>query len=318
MDAAAAALGWLGRQGTRAVALSVFAGIALPPVATLFKPAFTPALVVLLCLAFLRVEPAALHAYLRRPALVIAATLWIMLAMPLLLGGALKLWGGGVIESGLFIGLVLQVSASPVISSPTFAALLRLDAALSLATMLVCTALIPITGPIFAALLIGGTIELSPFILGLRLAALLIGAALAAVVIRWLFGKETIEREKDPIDGLSVIALFVFVLSLMDGATAALLARPLLMLGLMALAFLLAFAFGATTYAVFARAGRQQALALAISGGFRNMGLLLAAAGGFVPDMTWLYFAMAQFPIYLLPQILKPLAKRINTAPNGT
>ena len=80
------------------------------------------------------------------------------------------------------------------------------------------------------------------------------------------------------------------------------------MLGLMALAFVLALVYGAVTYAVFARAGQPQALALAFSGGFRNMGLLLAAAGGFVPDMTWLYFAMAQFPIYLLPQILKPLA----------
>jgi predicted Na+-dependent transporter len=314
MGAAATALGWLGRHGTRAVALSVFAGIALPPVAALFKPAFTPALVVLLCLAFLRVEPAALHAYLRRPGLVIAATLWIMLAMPLVLGFALKAWGSSWIEPGLFIALVLQISAPPVISSPTFVALLRLDAALSLATMLVSTALIPLTGPIFAALLIGGTIELSPVILGLRLAALLLGAAAAAIVIRWLFGKETIEREKDPIDGLSVIALFVFVLSLMDGVTATLLARPFLTLGLMALAFLLALAFGAMTYVVFARAGRQQALALAFSGGFRNMGLLLAAAGGFVPDMTWLYFAMAQFPIYLLPQILKPLARRINSS----
>ena len=314
MDAAAAPLGWLGRQGTRAVALSVFAGIALPPVATLFKPAFAPALVVLLCLAFLRVEPAALHAYLRRPALVIAATLWIMIATPLLFGFALKLWGAHWLEPGLIIALMLQISAPPVISSPTFAALLRLDSALSLATMLVCTAIIPITGPIFAAILIGGAIELSPVILGLRLAALLLGAAFAAFVIRRLVGKERIERANEPIDGLSVIALFVFVLSLMDGATAALLARPLLMLGLTALAFLLALVFGAMTYAVFARAGRSQALALAFSGGFRNMGLLLAAAGGFVPDMTWLYFAMAQFPIYLLPQVLKPLARRINGA----
>jgi BASS family bile acid:Na+ symporter len=42
------------------------------------------------------------------------------------------------------------------------------------------------------------------------------------------------------------------------------------------------------------------------------MGLMLAATGGIVPDLTWLYFALAQFPIYLLPQILKPLAGRIN------
>jgi BASS family bile acid:Na+ symporter len=314
MDAAAAALAWLGRQGTRAVAVSVFAGTALPPLAALFKPAFTPALAALLCLAFLRVEPAALNAYVRRPALVIAAAVWIMIAMPLLCGFALKFSGAEALASGLFIALMLQASAPPVISSPTFAALLRIDSALSLATMLVCTAAIPVTGPIFAALFIGGTIDLSPVALGLRLAGLLAGSALAAFVIRRVVGTARIERQKEPIDGMSVIALFVFAVGLMDGATAAFLTRPLLVIGLIALAFFLALAFGAVTYAVFARAGRPQALALAFCAGSRNMGLLLAAAGGFVPDMTWLYFALAQFPIYLLPQILKPLAKRINSS----
>jgi predicted Na+-dependent transporter len=317
MGAAAAALGWLGRHGTRAVAISVFAGIALPPLAALLKPAFTPALAVLLCLAFLRVEPVAFQAYLRRPALVIAASLWIMMAMPLLFGFALKFSGIEALAPGLFIALMLQASAPPVISSPTFAALLRIDSALSLATMLVCTAAIPVTGPVFAALFLGGTIDISPIALGLRLAGLLAGSALAALVIRYLVGKERIERQKEPIDGMSVVALFVFAVGLMDGATAAFLARPLLVVSLIALAFLLALIYGAVTYAVFVRAGKQQALALAFCSGGRNMGLLLAAAGGFVPDMTWLYFAVAQFPIYLMPQFLKPLAGRINSINNG-
>ena len=42
---------------------------------------------------------------------------------------------------------------------------------------------------------------------------------------------------------------------------------------------------------------------------------MLAAVGGTVPELTWLYFAIAQFPIYLMPQILKPLARRIHIAP---
>ena len=61
----------------------------------------------------------------------------------------------------------------------------------------------------------------------------------------------------------------------------------------------------------------SQALVLAFCSGGRNMGLLLAAAGGFVPDMTWLYFAVAQFPIYLLPHFLKPLAGHINNGNDG-
>ena len=88
------------------------------------------------------------------------------------------------------------------------------------------------------------------------------------------------------------------------------------MLGLTALAFLLALVYGAMTYAVFAaRRPRRRRWRSAICAGGRNMGLLLAAAGGFVPDMTWLYFAVAQFPIYLLPQILTAAGQDELTAP---
>jgi BASS family bile acid:Na+ symporter len=43
----------------------------------------------------------------------------------------------------------------------------------------------------------------------------------------------------------------------------------------------------------------------------RNMGLMLAATGGALPDLAWLYFALSQFPIYLSPQLLTPLARRL-------
>src|SRR5689334_7528710 len=82
----AAALAWIGRQGTRAVAFSIFAGLALPALAALFKPAFTASLFALLCLAFLRVDPAELRAHAARPGLVLAATAWIMIATPLACG----------------------------------------------------------------------------------------------------------------------------------------------------------------------------------------------------------------------------------------
>jgi BASS family bile acid:Na+ symporter len=43
----------------------------------------------------------------------------------------------------------------------------------------------------------------------------------------------------------------------------------------------------------------------------RNVGLMLAATGGALPDLTWLYFAFSYFPIYLSPLLLQPLARRI-------
>ena len=49
MSRPADALAWLGRQGARAVALSIFVGIAVPPLAHFSRPAFTPALLLVLC-----------------------------------------------------------------------------------------------------------------------------------------------------------------------------------------------------------------------------------------------------------------------------
>src|SRR5262249_8673383 len=101
-------LAWLGRQGTRAVALSLFAGRALPWLRAAWKPLFTPSVFVLLCLAFLRVDPAALRRRLARPSLVLAATAWMMVATPVVCGPVLAGLG---LERGLLVALTFQVAA---------------------------------------------------------------------------------------------------------------------------------------------------------------------------------------------------------------
>ncbi|MCZ7642667.1 MAG: hypothetical protein M5U33_07995 [Pseudorhodoplanes sp.] len=188
IDAPAAALGWLGRQGTRAVAVSVFAGILLPPLATLLRPLFTAALIALLCLTFLRVDPAALRRQFARPRVILAGSLWMMLAMPLLFGGALVLLDVRGVEEALFLALILQAVAPPIISAPALAALMGLDAALSLATLIVCMTVTPFVAPAYAALFAGAELTISPLALGLKLFAMLAGSALAAALVRRIAG----------------------------------------------------------------------------------------------------------------------------------
>ena len=79
----------------------------------------------------------------------------------------------------------------------------------------------------------------------------------------------------------------------MDGVLVAILNEPLKMFGLTVLSFALSLGLAALTAFVFARLGAGQALALGLAAGNRNMGLMLAAAGTAVPDLTWLYFAVA-------------------------
>jgi BASS family bile acid:Na+ symporter len=67
----------------------------------------------------------------------------------------------------------------------------------------------------------------------------------------------------------------------------------------------------ALTALLFARADRERSFVPGLMASQRNMGLMLAVTAGVLPDATWLYFALAQFPIYLSPFFLEPLARRL-------
>jgi BASS family bile acid:Na+ symporter len=86
MGALAAALSLVGRHGTLVAAASVFVGLAIPQLAAACKPYLGEAIVVILTLAFLRVDPDELFHHFTRPGLTAAATIWAMLAVPTVLG----------------------------------------------------------------------------------------------------------------------------------------------------------------------------------------------------------------------------------------
>ena len=88
------------------------------------------------------------------------------------------------------------------------------------------------------------------------------------------------------------------------------------LLGLLALSTTVAFGLSGLTLLIFARAGLRSALPLAHSAGSRNTGLMLAAAAGAVPELVWLYVALAQFPIYVLPLAFKPLVRLLTRRNN--
>ncbi len=310
-DVCGAALSWIGRQGTRALAALVVAGIVAPPVGAAVKPFVTEAVFVLLCIAFLRMDAAALRACLARPAMVLAATAWTSLCLPLLFAAGCLALGLKGRSPDLFLALMLQGIASPMMAAPALAALMGLDATLVLVTLVTSTALIPLTAPLFAHVFIGPVLTLSPSALGIKLFAVLAGSALAGFTARRIAGPDAIERQKDKIDGFNILVLFVFVAAIMEGVAARFLAAPLVMVGLAVGALAVFFAVFCVTALVFVAAGRERALALGFMASQRNMGLMLAATGGALPDLTWLYFAVSQLPIYLSPHLLRPLTRRV-------
>jgi BASS family bile acid:Na+ symporter len=304
------ALAWLGRRGTSTLPPMAVIGIALPVLGTLLKPFVALAVFLLLVLAFLRVDLAALRDHARRPLIVGAIALWTMLVLPAGLCWGYHLVGVDVTSPDLMLALVLQAATSPMMSSPAIAAMLGLDAALVLLGMVICTALVSFSAPVFVRIFVGDVVPISPLALGLKLLAMLLGSALTALVIRKLAGRARIARCAEHFDGLSVILMFIFIAAVTGGVGAVLLSNPPLALGLAALAFVLTLLLSGSTMIVFARLGRPQAAALGLMASQRNMGLMLGAAGAVLPDLVWLYLGLAQLPIYTLPQLMKPVLRR--------
>jgi BASS family bile acid:Na+ symporter len=306
-----AALAWLGRQGTRALAASVVIGLAVPQLAAYVKPYLGETVFVLLLFSYLRTDPSAFARYLKAPGLTIVAALWVMVAVPLLFGTTYVLLGLRESSPDLYTIMILQSAIAPITSSAAFAALMGLDVAFALAALIVANALAPVTTVAFSYLFLGTSL-FSPIDLGIKLFFFFAGAGGVAFVIRRIAGQVWIERQKDAIDGLNVIAVFVFAIAAMESVPRHVSADPLFALELLILIMVLSVALIGLSVLVFWRTGHDRGLVIGLLAAFRNLGVIMAALGTTLPDFAWFYFAMVQFPIFLLPAALQPLARRIN------
>jgi predicted Na+-dependent transporter len=305
-----AMLAFFGRHDTIAVALSVLIGLALPMLAAFFKPLLGLAVIMLMVLAFLRVDRSALAGLARRPALPVMGALWIIVAVPVILGVLFNASGLAAALPDLYLMLMLHACAPGLMSAPALAALIGVDVALTLAGLLVTMIGAPFVAAVLIQVFLGVTI-VTPVELAIRLSVLIAGSAAAAALIRHIAGTARIEQSRDMIDGLSVVAMFIFAMAAMDGVAAHFIAAPLFVAGLTLLAFALSLGTMLATTLLFLPSGRERALSIGILAANRNVAIMLTATGFAVPELAWLYFGLTQFPIYLLPLALKPLARRL-------
>jgi BASS family bile acid:Na+ symporter len=302
---ALAPLGWLGRQGPRAVAGVLIVALLFPSLGQWLRPFAGEAVFALLSIAFLRLDPALALAALRRPAMVLAAIAWTSVAIPALMGGAALALGLREGAPELFLGLVLQGAASPMMAAPALVALVGLDATLVLIVMVGSSLLVPLTASLMAFAFLGDAASMDASQLALRLTGLVLGSASLGLGLRRLLGPARVLRHDAEIGGMNVVIMYVFAAAVMQTVPASVARAPLATLGVMAVAMLVSVLLLAVTTALFMAAGRERALALGLMASLRNMGLMIAATGGALPEATWLYFGMSQFPIHLAPWYLQ-------------
>lgn len=300
-------LGWLGRRASAVIAIGVFAGLLLPPLATLLKPLLIPAIIGPFLIALLRLDWRRLGDCARRPAVAALQVAWLLLALPIIVDLALRPLG---LPPSLHAAMVLMGAAPPLMASGNLALMLDLDAALAVFATVLATAVMPLTLPAMALHLLGVEVGLGLAPLMLRLGTIVLGCFVAAWLLRRLLPDGFTRRYADPLDGLAVIGLLVFAIAIMDGVTALLMVRPGFVLGCAAAAFLLNLTLQALGALTFAWRGRRRALTLGLVSGNANLGILLAALADAAAFELVVFVATAQIPIYTLPALQRPLYRR--------
>lgn len=305
------ALALLGRYGTQGFALSIFLGLALPQFAEAARPLLPVTIFCFTTVVFMRADLRIIAGLVRRPARLVLTCLWLMAAPALMIAAAFLLVGRAALDPGLLLGIAILGAAPPIMSSPAVAILYGFEPSLIIAGVIVTTVASPLVAPFVVEWLAGSAVPLDRWVLTLRLLLFIGGGIVVATVLRRWLGAQRIRELKPNLDGFGVLMYFIFAIAAMDGVTRAALERPGQVALFIAIAFLISAAGLASAWLVLRRFPASERFMIGYGTGQRNMGLLVAALGAGVPPTTFLFFAIAQFPIYLLPWLLRGVAARI-------
>jgi len=296
------------RHGSPLLAVGIFGGLLIPPLAHALRHFILPEVLGLMTLVLLRVDVAAAFAHLRRPLRLAVLIAFQLLLSPLLVFAVLAPFP---LDPGLRHGVVIFATGCGALSAPAFARLVGLDPELSLLMTLGTTFLVPLTAPMVVYWLMGIDLAIGPGAFMLRL-ALTVGLPLAvALVLRRALGAARLLALGEVVDGGVVWLLMLYGFAVMDGLAARLVHEPRWVIVALLTAFIADFGLNLATALAFAWLGRRQAASVGLVAGNRNMALYLAVLPVAADPRIALFFALCQFPLYLSPFLLRPLYRRL-------
>lgn len=299
----------IGRRATWFLAGGVFLGLAWQPLAQALAPWLEALIVMNLSLSMMRIEPARLLVHLRRPWLAAAAFLFSMIVAPLLLWALVEAAGA---PGALGAGIVFHALTTPIMSAPALCILFGLDAALALIVTVASYALVPLTLPPLALLLLGIELDVTVIELMWRLGRIVAASFVIAAAARSLAAtRRMVEAHASRIDGILVIGMVGVAVSLMSGLPGYAAANPAHTSITTAATFLTNIALQVAAAAAFWRMGRKTAVTVALVTGNTNVALVFAAVSESASYDLLVYFVLGQFPIYVLPLVAVPVYRRV-------
>ncbi len=313
MDALHRILSWIGRHGAQGFAVSIMVGLALPQFAAAARPLLAVTIFVFVMLTFARAESDAVRRLVLAPRKLILASIWLIVAPAAIITLILVVIGRENLDPGLVLGLAVMGAAPPIMSAPAIAMMFGLEPTLVLSAVLATTLVAPVVAPLLVDIIAGAAVPLDISILIQRLLVLIGGATLGAYALRRWLGMPQIRANKEVFDGVGVVMYFIFAVAAMDGVMDAAIARPGQVALFLGFAFLMAGLGFLTAWFLLRPFSEAERFVLGYVTLQRNMGLMIAALGAAAPKTTFLFFALAQFPIYLTPMLVRRLAPRFRS-----
>ncbi|MHA1522883.1 MAG: hypothetical protein ACTSY1_00600 [Alphaproteobacteria bacterium] len=315
----------IGQRSALVLAGGVVFSLVVPELSHAVAPILPHVIVVILALAFIRIDLAQALAHWRRIDRLAVALGLLLVVIPIgvyFLARALGLSGE------LVLMLILVAAGPPLASGTNFAYLLGLDAELAVNLVVAGTLVVPFVAPPLVFGLLGLALEVDVLPVLARLAGVVAAAFVIAIGVRRIVGQRRLAASGALQDGIATLVLIVFLVAVMDGIAPMIVQTPGTAATLLAAAFAINFGLPLVValmvaLGVFLRGRRRKSPARAFATvvmflGNRNLALFLTALPASLVTQVAPFVALYQIPIYLTPLVMGPVYRWLaNLHPKG-
>ena len=300
-------LNFIGLHGTLIMRIGVVVGLLFPSLTQLTRPMAESIVIFMLIVSIYRLNPNSIKEKLHDFKIIGIGILWLLLLMPVITFTIGFLIG---IPSGLLAVITAWSACPPLVSMPGLAILIGLDGAVALLVMIGGTLLFTVSLPIILSALVGQNIGLNPLSMALELFSIVSISFLIGQGLRWSVGITRAHASEGAADGILVISMALFAVTIMGGLHEAWANEPERLPLFVSVAVIISASAQVFNAIIFQRLNRRTGGAIALASGSRNLALLIPIASGTFAEDLWIFIAVIQIPIYFLPIISKPLYQK--------
>ncbi|WP_427982120.1 hypothetical protein [Agarivorans sp.] len=297
----------ISRYSTQLLATCVLVGFALPTLANALLPLLPVILFLLMLFTIVSLDIKTLLKDLSQRSVWLYA-IWHTLGVTVLVMSLLWLFQ---IDSSLYLAIAASCATGSLFASPAIVRSIGLDAQQCMAMTIASTLLMPlvllVNGLLFSQFSSTEQLPLDMLVYSQRLAIFIILPIFISVVTHKLIKQSQIERALLTIRPFTIVLVLFFPLGLMGAFRESYDLNPSQAWQYLAIAFAVSGLLFVSSFLLYIKQGKQQALICAITATNRNVLLTYSITGGFLGLEFLIYMGALQLPIYLLPLLVRLL-----------